>query len=72
MAREHNEARVDERIAFREEQGMEIIRPSESDLEAFRAQGQPAYLEWLVEEQGIDQRWIDMALEDAGMTHLAE
>ncbi|MGM0701660.1 MAG: TRAP transporter substrate-binding protein DctP [Pseudomonadota bacterium] len=72
MAREHNEARVDERIAYLEEQGMEIIRPSEENLEAFREQGQPAYLEWLVEEQGIEQRWIDMALEDAGMTHLTE
>ncbi len=71
MAREHNEAKVDERIAYLEEQGMEVIRPSQKDLEAFREQGQPAYLEWL-EQQGIEQRWIDMALEDAGMTHLMQ
>ncbi|GGY01895.1 hypothetical protein GCM10007160_32290 [Litchfieldella qijiaojingensis] len=72
MAREHNEAKVDERIAYLEEQGMEVIRPSGEDLTAFREQGQPAYLDWLTEEQGIDQRWIDMALQDAGMVQLAE
>lgn len=71
MAREHNETRVQERIAYLEEQGMEVIRPSEDELAAFREQGQPAYLEWL-EEQDIDPSFIDMALEDTGMTHLAE
>ncbi|APE32069.1 TRAP transporter [Halomonas aestuarii] len=71
MAREHNETRVDERIAYLEEQGMEVIRPSEEELAAFREQGQPAYLEWLG-EQDIDPSFIDMALKDAGMTHLAE
>ncbi|WFM69834.1 TRAP transporter substrate-binding protein DctP [Halomonas sp. CKK8] len=71
MAREHNETRVDERIAYLEEQGMEVIRPSEEELAAFREQGQPAYLEWLG-EQDIDPSFIDMALEDAGMSHLAE
>lgn len=71
MAREHNEARVDERIAYLEEQGMEVIRPSQEELDAFREIGQPAYLEWL-NERDIDQSFIDMALEDAGMTHLAE
>ncbi|PCF94677.1 TRAP transporter substrate-binding protein DctP [Vreelandella nigrificans] len=71
QAREHNEAKVDERIAYLEEQGMEVIRPSEEDLNAFREVGQPAYLEWL-SERNIDQRWIDMALEDAGMSELLE
>ncbi|MEC9484226.1 MAG: TRAP transporter substrate-binding protein DctP [Halomonas sp.] len=71
MARDYNEAKVDERIAYLEEQGMEVIRPSKKDLQAFREQGQPAYLDWL-KEQGIEQRWIDAALEDAGMTHLAQ
>lgn len=71
QAREHNEAKVDERIAYLEEQGMEVIRPSEEDLNAFREIGQPAYLEWL-SERNIDQRWIDMALEDAGMSELLE
>ncbi len=70
MAREHNEARVDERIAYLEEQGMQIVYPEDVDMAAFRELGQPAYLDWLIQEEGIDQRWIDMALEDAGMTHL--
>ncbi|KPQ24395.1 MAG: hypothetical protein HLUCCA13_09070 [Halomonas sp. HL-48] len=70
-AREHNENQVEERITYLEEQGMEVIRPSEEDLTAFRDIGQPAYLEWL-EERDIEQRWIDMALEDAGMSDLLD
>lgn len=70
-ARIHNESQVEERIAFLEEQGMEVIRPSEDDLAAFRDIGQPAYLEWL-SDRGIEQRWIDMALEDAGMSDLLD
>lgn len=70
-ARIHNESQVEERIAFLEEQGMEVIRPSEDDLAAFRDIGQPAYLEWL-SDRGIEQRWIDLALEDAGMSDLLD
>nr|WP_245704239.1 TRAP transporter substrate-binding protein DctP [Halomonas muralis] len=71
MARVTNQAKVGERLAFLKEHGMEIINPTDANLEALRTQGQPAYLNWLTEEQGIEQRWIDMALEDAGMTKLA-
>lgn len=70
-ARIHNESQVEERMAFLEEQGMEVIRPSEDDLAAFRDIGQPAYLEWL-SDRGIEQRWIDLALEDAGMSDLLD
>ena len=70
-AREHNEEQVEARIAYLEEQGMEVIRPSEEELAAFREIGQPAYLEWLG-ERDIEQRWIDMALEDAGMSELLD
>ncbi|EHJ94687.1 TRAP transporter substrate-binding protein DctP [Vreelandella boliviensis] len=70
-AREHNEDQVEARIAYLEEQGMEVIRPSEEELTAFRDIGQPAYLEWLG-ERDIEQRWIDMALEDAGMSDLLD
>lgn len=70
-AREHNEEQVEARIAYLEEQGMEVIRPSEEELAAFREIGQPAYLEWLG-ERDIEQRWIDMALEDAGMGDLLD
>ncbi|MGQ7246480.1 TRAP transporter substrate-binding protein DctP [Halomonas sp. V046] len=66
MAREHNQAQVDERIAFLEDQGMEVIRPTAKQLDAFREQGQPAYLDWLA-DQNIEQSYIDMALEDAGV-----
>ena len=72
MARVTNQAKVDERIAYLKEQGMEITNPTDANLEALRTQGQPAYLNWLTQEQGIEQRWIDMALEDAGMTKLVD
>lgn len=65
MAREYNESRVNERIAFLEQQGMEIIRPTPEQLEAFRVQAQPAYLDWLL-DQNIEQQFIDTALSDAG------
>lgn len=70
-ARVHNEGQVEERIALLKEQGMDVIRPSDEALTAFRDIGQPAYLEWL-SERGIDQQWINMALEDAGMTDLLD
>lgn len=70
-AREHNEDQVEKRIAYLEQQGMEVIRPSEEDLAAFRNIGQPAYLKWL-KERDIEQRWIDMALKDAGMSGLLD
>lgn len=69
QAREHNESQVEERIAYLEEQGMEVIRPSEEDLAAFREIGQPAYLEWL-SDRGIEHQWIETALDDAGMSEL--
>jgi TRAP-type C4-dicarboxylate transport system substrate-binding protein len=65
LAREYNEAKVDERVAYLEEQGMEVIRPDAEQLAAFRELGQPAYLDWL-SKQNIAQDYIDMALEDAG------
>ena len=68
-AREHNEEQVEVRISYLEEQGMEVIRPTGDELTAFRDIGQPAYLEWLG-ERNIEQRWIDMALDDAGMSDL--
>lgn len=63
-ARDNNEAQVESRIAYLVEKGMEVIRPTREDLDAFRNIGQPAFLSWL-KERGIDQQLIDMALEDA-------
>ncbi|NWO56112.1 TRAP transporter substrate-binding protein [Chromohalobacter israelensis] len=70
LNREDVEKRVDERIQFLADQGMEVIEPTEDELAAFREKGQPAYIEWLTDEQGIDRAWIEMALEDAGQSDL--
>lgn len=64
-AREYNESQVDERIAYLENNGMQVIRPDDAQLAAFRELGQPAYLDWLA-EQDIAQDYIDKALSDAG------
>lgn len=71
LAREHNEAQVEARLAFLEERGMEVIHPTGEELDAFREVGQPSYLEWLA-EQRIDPRWIEMALRDAGQDALLD
>jgi len=63
------EDKVDERIQFLADQGMKVIEPSSEEMAAFREQGQPAYIDWL-REQGIDDEWIKMALEDAGQSDL--
>ncbi|HAR07689.1 MAG TPA: TRAP transporter substrate-binding protein DctP, partial [Cobetia sp.] len=67
QARQDNQSQVESRIASLEEQGMQVIRPSEADLEAFRSKGQPAYLEWL-KSQDIAPELIDTAMKDAGLS----
>lgn len=57
------EAKVQERVNFLKESGMEVYYPTEEEMQAFREQGQPAYNEWLAEK--VDQKWIDMARESA-------
>ncbi|BFM49239.1 TRAP transporter substrate-binding protein DctP [Marinomonas sp. THO17] len=57
------EAQVEERIEFLAENGMEVYRPTQAELDQFKNIGQPSYLSWL-REQDIDSKWIDMALED--------
>ncbi|MCI0509150.1 tripartite ATP-independent transporter DctP family solute receptor [Chromohalobacter marismortui] len=69
LNRESVEKRVDERIQFLADNGMQVIEPSSEDMAAFREQGQPAYIDWL-REQGIGDEWIKMALEDAGQSDL--
>lgn len=64
-ARDYNESKVEERIAYLADNGMEVIRPDDEQLAAFRELGQPAYLDWL-KEQDIAPSYIDMALQDAG------
>lgn len=60
------QSQVEERIAYLEENGMEVYRPTDVELQAFQEIGQPSYLKWLSEE-GIDQKWIDLAFKDAGV-----
>ncbi len=66
MNRKAVQSQVDERIAYLEKEGMEVYRPSTAELQEFREIGQPSYLKWL-QEEGIDQAWIDLALKDAGV-----
>lgn len=61
------QSQVESRIQFLADQGMEVYRPTAEELEQFRRIGQPSYLEWL-KEQNIDQKWIDTALKDAGLS----
>lgn len=55
-------------LEFLAKSGMEIIKPSEEDLKAFRDAAQPSYIEWL-KNQNVDQQWIDKALSDVGLQH---
>lgn len=59
------ESKVDERIAYLKEKGVQVYQPTAQELEEFRKVGQPSYFKWL-EEEGIDQKWVDLALKDAG------
>ncbi|UJF24521.1 TRAP transporter substrate-binding protein DctP [Suttonella sp. R2A3] len=63
QARAANEAQVEERIAYLAEQGMEVIRPTDEQLEAFRKTASPAYQDWL-QEQDIAQSYLDAAQAD--------
>lgn len=61
--REAVQNQVESRIQFLADNGMEVYRPTAEDLQKFKEAGQPSYLKWL-EEQSIDQKWIDMAMRD--------
>lgn len=65
MNRKAVQSQVEERIAYLEDNGMEVYRPTNAELQAFQEIGQPSYLKWL-DEEGIDQKWIDLAFKDAG------
>ncbi len=65
-AREYNEAKVEERISFLADQGMEVIRPNEAQLNAFKETAAPAYQEWL-KTQNIDQAYLDAAAQDLSL-----
>lgn len=62
-ARKLNEEQVEKRIAFLAEKGMEVIRPDEAQLAAFRDLAAPAYEKFLA-EQKIEQKYLDAAKKD--------
>ncbi len=66
LNRQAVESQVEARIQFLADKGMEVYRPTAEELDEFRRISRPSYLQWL-EEQGIDQKWIDLALKDAGL-----
>lgn len=66
LNREAIATQQEKELAFLQDKGMQIIRPSAEDLQAFRSQGQPAYLKWLG-EQDIDAQWVETALQDVGL-----
>ena len=51
--------------SYLKEKGVQVYQPTAQELEEFRKVGQPSYFKWL-EEEGIDQKWVDLALKDAG------
>lgn len=57
------EAKVQERVNTIKDAGVEVYYPDESEMAAFREQGQPAYMDWL--RQKIDGKWIDRAKQSA-------
>jgi len=66
LNREAVQSQVEKRIQFLADNGMEVYRPTAEELRAFQKASQPSFMTWL-KEQNIDQKWIDMALKDAGL-----
>ncbi|PWF24741.1 TRAP transporter substrate-binding protein DctP [Corticimicrobacter populi] len=70
-ARTENERDVESRIQYLADKGMEVIHLTDEERAAFRTKAQPSYMNWL-HAQGIDRKWIDMALKDAGLEPVKE
>lgn len=58
------EKQVQSRIDYLANNGMKVYQPTPDELSEFQSISQPSYVSWLKEE-GVDQKWIDMALKDA-------
>lgn len=63
LTREDVESRVEERTQYIADNGVEVIDPTPAQMDKFREEGQPAYIEYL--KKNIDQKWIDLALDSA-------
>lgn len=57
------EAKVEERVNFIKENGVEVYHPDEKEMKQFREKGQPPYISWL--KTKVSAEWIDLALESA-------
>lgn len=69
LTREGVESRVEDRIRFIAGQGVDVYSPTPVEMEMFREQGQPAYIDYL--KDTMDQQWIDRALESARLANAA-
>lgn len=65
MNRKAVEEQVQNRIDYLAQNGMQVYQPTQAELDEFQQIAQPSYVSWLKEE-GVEQKWIDMALKDAG------
>jgi len=57
------ESRVEERVAFIEDKGVEVYYPTAEEMSEFREIGQPSFITWL--EDRMDKSWVDLALKSA-------
>lgn len=57
------EAKVNNRVQFLEDNGMEVYYPTPEEMSMFKEIGQPDYIKWI--EEKIDEKYIDSALESA-------
>lgn len=57
------EAKVDERVRFLEENGMEVYYPNAEEMKQFQDIGQPEYIVWI--EEKVDPSYVEKALESA-------
>lgn len=58
------EEQVQNRIDYLAQHGMKVYKPTQAELDKFQQIAQPSYVSWLREE-GVGQKWIDMAVKDA-------
>jgi TRAP-type C4-dicarboxylate transport system substrate-binding protein len=65
MNRKAVEEQVQNRIDYLAKNGMQVYQPTQEELDKFQEIAQPSYISWLKEE-GVDQKWINLALKDAG------
>ena len=61
------ETMVANRVKLLARKGMEITRPNQEEMAAFRRVAHPAYLKWLGKK--MDRAWIDLALKSARMAN---